>query len=200
MFLQKFGIEHRLSALYNPQCNGGVDRLNRVIKERLGAQLKEGKTFTDAVRTILQTYRSTPHALTRRTPAELMISRKLRFPLECLKPPQTHTPNITVLGESIKRKQERTKAYTDKRRHSRETSMKPGYWVRTKRPIRKHKLASSLLYPKRNAMKAGPNTFVLEGGSRWKSRRCIRSRQVGPPHLPLEETLHDVDVELHLLM
>ena len=122
----------RRSALYNPQCNGGVERLNRVIKENLGAQLKEGKTFTDAVRTILQTYRSTPHALTQRTPAELMIGRKIRFQLECLKPPQTHTPNITVIAESIRRKQERTKAYTDKRRHSRDTSMKRGDWERTK--------------------------------------------------------------------
>ena len=195
MFLQKLGIEHRRSALYNPQCNGGLERLNRVIKESLGAQLKEGKTFTDAVRTILQTYRSTPHALIQRTPAELMIGRKLHFPLECLKPPQTHTPNITVLAESIRRKQERTKAYTDKRRHSRDTSMKRGDWVRTKRPIRKHKLASSSSYPKRIAKKAGPNTFVLEDGSRWNSRRCIRSRQVGPPHLLAAETLHDVDVE-----
>ena len=141
MFLQKLGIEHRRSVLHNPQCNGGVERLNRVIKESLGAQLKEGKTFRDAVRMILQTYRSTPHALTQPTPAELVVGRKLRFPLECLKPPQTHTPNITVLAESIRRKQERTKAYTDKRSHSRDTSMKHGHWVRTKRPIRKHKLA-----------------------------------------------------------
>ena len=164
MFLQKLGIEHRRSTLYNPQCNGGVERLNRVIKEILGAQLKEEKTFTDAVRTILQTYRSTPHVLTQRTPAELMICRKLRFPLECLKPPQTHTPNITVPAESIRRKQERTKAYTDKRRHSRDASMKRGDWVRTKRPILKHKLASSLSYAKRIAKKVGPNTFVLEDG------------------------------------
>ena len=124
-----------------------------------------------------------------------MIGRKLRFPLECLKPPQTPTPNITMLAESIRRKQERTKPYTDKRRHSRDTSMKLGDWVRTKRPIRKYKLASSLSYPKRIAKKAGPNTFVLEDGPRWNSRRCIRSRQVGPPHLLAEETLHDVDVE-----
>ena len=67
--------------------------------------------------------------------------------------------------------------------------------MRTKRPIRKHKLASSLSYLKRIAKKVGPNTFVLEDGSRWNWRRCIRSRQVGPPHLLAEETLHDVDVE-----
>ena len=195
MFLQKLGIEHRRSALYNPQCNGGMERLNRVIKESLGAQLKEEETFTDAVRTILQTYRSTPHTLTQRTPAELMIGRKLRFTLECMKPPQTQTPIITVLAESIRRKQERTKAYTDKRRHSQDTSMKRGDRVRTKRPIRKHKLGSSLSYSKRFAKKIGPNTFVLEDGSRWNSRRCVRSRQVGPPHMLAEETLHDDDVE-----
>ena len=38
--------------------------------------------------------------------------------------------------------------------------MKRGDWVRTKRPIRKHKLASVLSYSKRIAKKAGPNTFV----------------------------------------
>ncbi|KAI0238682.1 hypothetical protein LSAT2_010566 [Lamellibrachia satsuma] len=54
--------------------------------------------------------------------------------------------------------------------------MKRGDWVRRKRPIRTHKLASSLSYPKRIAKKAGPNTFVLEDGSRRNSRRCIRSR------------------------
>ena len=124
-----------------------------------------------------------------------MIGRKLRFLLECLKPPQTRTTNITVLAESIRRQQERTKAYTDKRRHSRDTSMKRGDWVRPKRPLRKHKLASSLSCLKRIAKKAGPNTFVLEDGSRWNSQRCIRSRQVGPSHLLAEETLPDVDVE-----
>ena len=47
--LEHVGTEHRHTAHYNPQCNGGVERLNRVIKESLTAQVTDGKTFKDAV-------------------------------------------------------------------------------------------------------------------------------------------------------
>ena len=49
-FLHRLGIKHRRSAMYNPQCYGGVDTLNQVIKGGLAAQLMNGKTFADAVR------------------------------------------------------------------------------------------------------------------------------------------------------
>ena len=51
-FLQRLDIEHRRSALLNSRCNGGVE--SQVITECLAAQ-PEGKTFADAVRTVLQT-------------------------------------------------------------------------------------------------------------------------------------------------
>ena len=38
-FLKESGIEHRLTALYNLQSNGGVERFNRVIKENINARL-----------------------------------------------------------------------------------------------------------------------------------------------------------------
>ena len=47
-FLQRHGIEQRLSTLYNLQY-----RPRRVSKEGLAAQLVEGKTFADAVRPVL---------------------------------------------------------------------------------------------------------------------------------------------------
>ena len=113
MFLEYAGIEHRHTARYNSQCNLGVERLNRVIKESLPALLTDGKAFKDAVRTILQTYHSTPHALTQRTPAEMMIGRKLQYLLEALKPIQTLTAN-TGLASAIPETQQRVKEYTDR--------------------------------------------------------------------------------------
>ena len=174
-FLKTLGIEHRRTARYNPQANGGVERLNRVIKEGLSAQLTEGKTFIDALRTVLMTYRSTPHALTNVTPAELMLGRKLRYPLEALKPAKN--ARNTELATAIEHRQKRVEKYTDRHRHSKESKLKPGDWVRTKYPNRKHKLSSSLSKPKLIVRKVGPNTFELEDGSRWNSRRCVKSCQ-----------------------
>nr|XP_054770903.1 uncharacterized protein K02A2.6-like [Lytechinus pictus] len=81
------GIQHRLTTRYNPQSNGGVERFNRVIKESLKANLADGMTFDKAIQTLLRTYRSTPHSLTGKTPAELMLGRNLRMPFNILKPP-----------------------------------------------------------------------------------------------------------------
>ena len=88
-FLSCQGIEHRVTSLYNPQSNGGVERFNRTMKEGIRASMAEGKSFAEAVRTTLCNYRVTKHALTGTSPAELMIGRKLILPLDNLKPPQT---------------------------------------------------------------------------------------------------------------
>ena len=52
-FLQHLGIKHRLTTLYNPQTNGGIERFNRVMKEGVKSSMAEGSTFPDAVRTTL---------------------------------------------------------------------------------------------------------------------------------------------------
>ena len=80
------GIEHRVTSLYNPQSNGGVERFNRTMEEGIQASMAEGKSFAEAVRTTLCNYRATQHALTGTSPAELMIGRKLILSLDNLKP------------------------------------------------------------------------------------------------------------------
>ena len=87
---------------------------------------------------------------------------------------------------------------TNKRRRSRCTMVKPGNWIRVERPTRKHKLATSLSSTKRNVAKAGHNRLVLEDGSRWNSRRCVRSRQPGNQQLSSDAYtlyLDDLDID-----
>ena len=52
-FLRSQGIEHRFTSLYNPQSNGGVERFNRTMKERIKAFMAERKSFAKAVRKTL---------------------------------------------------------------------------------------------------------------------------------------------------
>nr|XP_054766781.1 uncharacterized protein K02A2.6-like [Lytechinus pictus] len=141
-FLAINGIQHRLTTRYNPQSNGGVERFNRVIKESLKANLADGMTFDKAIQTLLRTYRSTPHSLTGRTPAELMLGRNLRMPFNILKPPVSEPASTQAEAREIERKQQSMKAYTDKRRRAITPKFAIGDWVRVKRPNRKHKLAS----------------------------------------------------------
>ena len=50
----------------------------------------EGRSFPEAIRRILINYRATPHALTRRSPAEVMINRGFCLPLHTILPPQVN--------------------------------------------------------------------------------------------------------------
>ena len=68
-FLRCQGIENRVTSLYNPQSNGGVERFNRTMKEGIRASMAEGKSFAEEVRTTLCNYRATKHALTGISPA-----------------------------------------------------------------------------------------------------------------------------------
>ena len=99
-FLLRMGIEHVRTPLFTPQANGGVERLNRSIKESLKAQLAEDIPFPIAVQNFLLTYRSTPHALTMKSPAELMIGRKLKLPLHSIAPMR---PQLTDAQQSLQK-------------------------------------------------------------------------------------------------
>ncbi|XP_003731307.2 uncharacterized protein K02A2.6-like [Strongylocentrotus purpuratus] len=175
-FLAVNGIQHRLTTCYNPQSNGGVERFNRVIKESLKANLADGMTFDKAIQTLLRTYRSTPHSLTGKTPAELMLGRNLRMPFNILKPPVSEPASTQAEAREIERKQQSMKAYTDKRRRAITPKFAIGDWVRVKRPNRKHKLASGVSKPKQIVKKLGSNAFVLDDGTRWNTRRLIASK------------------------
>ena len=113
-YLKANGIEHCLITRYNPQSNGGVERFNRVIKESIKASLADGQTFDQAIHTLLRSYCSTPHSLTGKTPAELMIGRNLRLPLNLFKPPTSADAKIEVMAKSIAKRQQKMEEYADK--------------------------------------------------------------------------------------
>ncbi|ESO97998.1 hypothetical protein LOTGIDRAFT_177030 [Lottia gigantea] len=69
------------------------------------------------------------------------------------------------------------KSYVDKRRNARETNLKVGDYVRTKRPVQRHKLQSTLSNPKSITQRLGKSSFRLSDGSCWNARRCIRAYQ-----------------------
>ena len=80
-FLKLHGMRQCRAALYSPQRNAEVERMNRVLKEGIRAAMAEGKSFSMGIRQTLATYRMTAHATTGVSPASLMLAFPARTPL-----------------------------------------------------------------------------------------------------------------------
>ncbi|XP_025758532.1 uncharacterized protein K02A2.6-like [Oreochromis niloticus] len=85
VFLKANGVKHIRSAPYHPATNGLAERFVQTFKHALKAS-RGTAPVQQCLDTFLLTYRNTPHATTRETPAILFIGHKLRSRLDFLKP------------------------------------------------------------------------------------------------------------------
>ncbi|CAI5682743.1 unnamed protein product [Oreochromis niloticus] len=85
VFLKANGVKHIRSMPYHPATNGLAERFVQTFKHALRAS-RGTAPVQQRLDTFLLTYRNTPHATTRETPAILFIGRKLRSRLDFLKP------------------------------------------------------------------------------------------------------------------
>ncbi|XP_058027383.1 uncharacterized protein K02A2.6-like, partial [Ahaetulla prasina] len=88
-YLAGEGIRHVLSAPFHPATNGLAERFVRSTKEAL-SRISPGDWQTK-IDTFLAVQHRTPCVTTGRSPAELLMGRKLRCPLDRLNP--TYTPD-----------------------------------------------------------------------------------------------------------
>nr|XP_034959040.1 uncharacterized protein K02A2.6-like [Zootoca vivipara] len=82
--LGRHSIQHVLTAPFHPTSNGQAERMVRSAKEAL-ARLNQGD-WHERVTEYLLVQHITPHAATGRSPAELLMGRRLRSPLDRLHP------------------------------------------------------------------------------------------------------------------
>ena len=83
-FLKRNGVRHIRTPPYHPSSNGLVERSVQTFKEGM-KRLKEGSLETKLSRFLFK-YRLTPHSSTGVSPSELMFGRRLRSPLDNLRP------------------------------------------------------------------------------------------------------------------
>ena len=101
-FVKKNGIRHIFTPPYHPASNGLVERAVQTFKEGMRRN-KEGSLNTRLSRFLFR-YRLTPHSTTGVPPSELMFGRKLRSPLDLLKP---------SIGSTVRQAQDRQKKAQD---------------------------------------------------------------------------------------
>ena len=83
-FMRGNRILHKFSPPLNPASNGQAEAMVKVVKTAL-AKRTDGSLQTRLSR-FLFLYRNTPHTTTGRSPAELLLGRPLRTPLDQLHP------------------------------------------------------------------------------------------------------------------
>ncbi|XP_034561964.1 uncharacterized protein K02A2.6 [Notolabrus celidotus] len=97
-FLQANGVQHIRSAPYHPATNGLAERFVQTLKHALKTSRGQG-TLHQRLHQFLLTYRTSPHATTKTSPASLMLKRELRTTFDLLKP---STVKDTVQGQQEK--------------------------------------------------------------------------------------------------
>ncbi|XP_041820347.1 uncharacterized protein K02A2.6-like [Chelmon rostratus] len=87
-FMEENGIHHITSAPYHPATNGLAERFVQTMKHAL----KSGqgrRSLNQRLSAFLLSYRNTPHATTKVSPASALFNRQLRTRLDLLRPLRT---------------------------------------------------------------------------------------------------------------
>ncbi|KAF0296061.1 uncharacterized protein FJT64_006474 [Amphibalanus amphitrite] len=123
----------------------------------------------------LQTYRSTPHATTGLSPAELLHGRKLRTRLHAAALP-TEEPQDRELRDRVQKRQKKQKRYADERRAAETPRFQVGDWVRCRLVPRPKKGRPRYSEPRRVESRLGPVSYRLDDGSRIHAERLTTAR------------------------
>uniref|UniRef100_A0A2D4P0L8 Integrase catalytic domain-containing protein n=1 Tax=Micrurus surinamensis TaxID=129470 RepID=A0A2D4P0L8_MICSU len=100
VFLASLEICHILTAPFHPASNGLVERAVRSAKEAL--ERFDLNNWHDAFSRYLMAQHTTPCTSTNKSPAELLMGRKLRTTLDRLHP--SYTPAVPLDSSSLSRK------------------------------------------------------------------------------------------------
>ncbi|XP_043238246.1 uncharacterized protein K02A2.6-like [Amphibalanus amphitrite] len=84
-FLALNGVRQVRVAPYHPSSNGAAERAVQTAKNGLKAALRDGGPLSRRLQKFLLAYRAAPHAVTGRSPAEMLLGRNVRTRLDLLR-------------------------------------------------------------------------------------------------------------------
>lgn len=76
-FLNKNGINHKLTPPFHPQSNGAAENCVGMFKDKIKKAVSAGVDLFDAIFKFLLDYRTSIHVTTNRTPSDLHLGRKI---------------------------------------------------------------------------------------------------------------------------
>lgn len=117
-FMKNNGIRHLRSAPFRPASNGQAEVAVRIVKE--GLKRVEGVSLQTRLSRFLLSYRTRPHSVTGKTPAELLMRRELKTILSLVRP---------SVKDRVKLKQEKQKDLYDRTSVCRSISINDAVYV-----------------------------------------------------------------------
>ncbi|XP_038063014.1 uncharacterized protein K02A2.6-like [Patiria miniata] len=181
-YLIQRGIKHIRTSLYHPQANGLVERFNRVLKQTLQIATREHRPWKTATLELLTAYRSTAHATTGKSPAELLHSRRMTTTLNIL-PTEISQEEPADIRDRVRSTQTKYKRYTDQKRGAVHPRFQTGDYVRVKNPRHVHKGSNRYGPPQRITQSKGPSTYQLEDGRTWNATHLTMTHKL-PNQMP----------------
>eukprot|EP00731_Ephydatia_muelleri_P017459 Em0010g557a len=94
-------ITHIRATPYHPKTNGLAERAVRTFKERFSATKMHRDDLDLTLQRFLISYRNTPHKSTGRSPAELLLGRRIRTKLNLLKPDINHYMDKALTQQKV---------------------------------------------------------------------------------------------------
>ena len=152
-FLRLNRVKHVRSAPYHPSSNGAAERFIRTFKHSLRAG-SPNLPFHHQLMNFLLSYRTTPHASTKMTPAELFLGRPLRTNLDLLHP---------SVEDSVTRSQAQQKRRHDQHARARD-------FILGQRVLVQNYRQGPRWVPGTITNRLGPLTYTVQvaGGRLWK--------------------------------
>ena len=174
-FFKKNGVNHIRVPPYHPSSNGAAERCVQTLKQNLKAYKQSGLSTQHQIANFLFTYRNTPHSLTGRTPAELLLKRQPRTRMSLIKP---------SLAETVEKKQAAAKKAHDRGRIS-IRQFTPGQRVMVRSFRGKNKWNHGTIL-----QALGPVRYVVQVGDKQRHVHLDHIIQ-GPTIDPLPSTIED---------
>ena len=175
-FTSRNGIRHITTAPYHPSSNGLAERYVQTFKRAMKKDSANLEDLQVQLSRFLFCYRSTPHSITGIPPAQLLMGRRLRTHLDCIRP---------NLAARISKAQFRQKTHHDRSSKERQFSIGDNVLVRNFTPGPKW-LAGKILQC------TGPVSFTITLTDDRVVRRHVdhvRHRSVPAPELQPEDVI-----------
>ena len=115
-FFSSKGIKHVRASPYYPRSNGRIERFHRYLKTNFQAVVSEGKSWERELPKILMSYRSIPHPVTGKTPANMLFQREIRTELPSVEP----SCDFNEVEQNARSYQKQMKSYHDQKNHVKE--------------------------------------------------------------------------------
>lgn len=169
-----------------PQMNGEVERQNRSILKRLSISQQAKRDWMEDLQEYLLMYRSTPHSVTLKSPAELLFNRNIRDKLPTF---NQAIENDGELHDRDKIAKDKGREYADNKRRAKQNEIKEGDEVIAMRTMQSNKLATRFEPTTYKVVERnGPEVIIENPETGVKYRRNVaqtkRVYDTSPTQLP----------------